>query len=81
MPCCLIEKFSSKVCNLNKPNESTLMIHFNSSQNSGLDLGIGDGNIAILQWDQEESKLNYCSADFFDQLFKMLVSLQKREDL
>ena len=57
------------------------MIHFNSSQNSGLDLGIGDGNIAMLQWDQEKSKLNYCSADFFDQLFKMLVSLQKREDL
>lgn len=57
------------------------MIHFNSLQDSGLDLGIGDGNIAMLQWDQEKSKLNYCSNDFFDQLFKMLVSLQKREDL
>lgn len=57
------------------------MIHFNSSQNSGLDLGIADGNIAMLQWKQEESKLNYCSADFFNQLLTMLVSLQKEKIL
>jgi len=57
------------------------MIDFNSSQNSGLDLGIADGNIAMLQWDQQESQQNYCSEDFFNQLAKMLVSLQKRTDL
>ena len=57
------------------------MIDFNSSQNSGLDLGIADGNIAMLQWNQEESQQNHCSADFFNQLLKMLVSLQKRTDL
>ena len=57
------------------------MIDFNSLQNSGLDLGIADGNIAMLQWDQEESQQNYCSEDFFNQLSKVLVSLQKRTDL
>lgn len=57
------------------------MIDFNSSQNSGLDLGIADGNIAMLQWNQQESQQNYCSDDFFNQLAKMLVSLHKRTDL
>ena len=57
------------------------MIDFNSSQNSGLDLGIADGNIAMLKWNQEESQQNYCSEEFFNQLLKILVSLQKRADL
>jgi 3-hydroxyacyl-CoA dehydrogenase/enoyl-CoA hydratase/carnithine racemase len=57
------------------------MIDFNSLKNSGLDLGIADGNIAMLQWDQQESQQNYCSEDFFNQLLKILVSLQKRTDL
>ena len=57
------------------------MIDFNSLQNSGLDLGIADGNIAMLQWDQQVSQQNYCSEEFFNQLLKMLVSLQKRTDL
>jgi len=57
------------------------MIDFNSSPNSGLDLGIADGNIAMLQWDQGKSPQNHCSDEFFNQLFKMLVSLQKRADL
>lgn len=57
------------------------MIDFNSSPNSGLDLGIADGNIAMLQWDQGKSIKNHCSEDFFDQLLKMLVSLHKRPDL
>lgn len=57
------------------------MIDFNSSPDSGLDLGIGDGNIAMLEWNHGNLQLNHCSDDFFNQLFKMLVSLQKRADL
>ncbi|NBY03741.1 MAG: hypothetical protein EBQ87_17485 [Planctomycetes bacterium] len=81
MSCSFLERRSSKVCNLNNPYESISMIDFNSSPDSGLELGIGDGNIAMLQWNFGESLQNHCSDDFFNQLFKMLVSLQKRADL
>ena len=57
------------------------MIDHNASQNTGLDLGICDGNIALLQWNQDGSPENHCTVAFFNQLLKELESLKKRVDL